>query len=117
MVIDYHELNKIIIKGHHPVPRIDDIPAQFLGSSEFSNLNMASASNQFRLPPEAAEAPDLSCPLGEGHQLRSDECPFCLLSCTGFSRSGQLLPETSCGLLKSRCTDEPSDQTRCAVCV
>jgi hypothetical protein len=65
MVIDYRELNKITIKGHHPVPRIDDIIDKFRGAYVFSNLDMASAYNQFRLQPEDVEATAFVCPRGE----------------------------------------------------
>ena len=36
MCIDYHELNKVLIKNKYPLPRIDDLLDQLQGARMFS---------------------------------------------------------------------------------
>ncbi|GKC68194.1 putative reverse transcriptase domain-containing protein [Tanacetum coccineum] len=43
MCIDYRELNKLMVKNHYPLPRIDDLFDQLQGSSVYSKID-------FRLP-------------------------------------------------------------------
>ncbi|GKD44334.1 putative reverse transcriptase domain-containing protein [Tanacetum coccineum] len=40
MCIDYRELNKLTIKNHYPLPRIDDLFDQIQGSSVYSKINL-----------------------------------------------------------------------------
>ncbi|GJU64602.1 putative reverse transcriptase domain-containing protein [Tanacetum coccineum] len=42
MCIDYQELNKLTMKNHYPLPRIDDLFDQLQGSSVYSNLDLRS---------------------------------------------------------------------------
>ena len=40
MCIDYHQLNKMTIKNHYPLPRIDDLFDQVGGDKIFSNIDL-----------------------------------------------------------------------------
>ncbi|GJT72605.1 putative reverse transcriptase domain-containing protein [Tanacetum coccineum] len=40
MCIDYRELNKLTVKNHYPLPRIDDLFDQLQGSSVYSKINL-----------------------------------------------------------------------------
>ncbi|GKB58241.1 retrotransposon protein, putative, ty3-gypsy subclass, partial [Tanacetum coccineum] len=40
MCIDYRELNKLTVKNHYPLPRIDDLFDQLQGSSIYSKIDL-----------------------------------------------------------------------------
>ncbi|GKE89843.1 putative reverse transcriptase domain-containing protein, partial [Tanacetum coccineum] len=42
MCIDYRELNKLMVKNHYPLPRIDDLFDQLQGSSVYSKIDLRS---------------------------------------------------------------------------
>ncbi|GJZ18811.1 putative reverse transcriptase domain-containing protein [Tanacetum coccineum] len=42
MCIDYRELNKLTVKNHYPLPRIDDLFDQLQGSNIYSKIDMRS---------------------------------------------------------------------------
>ncbi|GKG04496.1 hypothetical protein Tco_0314883, partial [Tanacetum coccineum] len=42
MCIDYRELNKLIVKNHYQLPRIDDLFDQLQGSQFFSKIDLRS---------------------------------------------------------------------------
>nr|GEV21383.1 putative reverse transcriptase domain-containing protein [Tanacetum cinerariifolium] len=46
MFIDYRELNKLTVKNHHPLPRIDDLFDQLSGSRYFSKIDLRSSYHQ-----------------------------------------------------------------------
>ncbi|GJX35993.1 putative reverse transcriptase domain-containing protein [Tanacetum coccineum] len=48
MCIDYKELNKLTLKNHYPLPRIDDIFDQLQGSQYFSKIDLQSGYHQLR---------------------------------------------------------------------
>nr|GEU50993.1 putative reverse transcriptase domain-containing protein [Tanacetum cinerariifolium] len=48
MCIDYLELNKLTVKNHYPLPRIDDLFDQIQGSSIYSKIDMRSGYHQLR---------------------------------------------------------------------
>nr|GEV04085.1 putative reverse transcriptase domain-containing protein [Tanacetum cinerariifolium] len=50
MCIDYHELNKMTVKNHYPLPRIDDLFDQLQGSSVYSKIDMRSSYHQLQKP-------------------------------------------------------------------
>nr|GEV60253.1 putative reverse transcriptase domain-containing protein [Tanacetum cinerariifolium] len=52
MFIDYRELNKLTIKNHYPVPRIDDLFDQLQGSSVYSKIDLRSGYHQLRVRDE-----------------------------------------------------------------
>ncbi|GKB48981.1 putative reverse transcriptase domain-containing protein [Tanacetum coccineum] len=52
MCIDYHELNKLTVKNHYPLPRIDDLFDQLQGSSVYSKIDLRSGYNQLRIKEE-----------------------------------------------------------------
>ncbi|GJZ95205.1 putative reverse transcriptase domain-containing protein [Tanacetum coccineum] len=58
---DYRELNKLTVKNHYPLPRIDDLFDQLQGSSVYSNIDLLSRYHQ------------LCNLLSEYHQLRIKE--------------------------------------------
>ncbi|GJU47942.1 putative reverse transcriptase domain-containing protein [Tanacetum coccineum] len=49
MCIDYQELNKLAVKNHYPLPRIDDLFDQLQGSSVYSKIELRSGYHQLRL--------------------------------------------------------------------
>ncbi|GJY76958.1 hypothetical protein Tco_0482074 [Tanacetum coccineum] len=49
MCIDYCELNKLTVKNHYPLPRIDDLFDQLQGSSIYSKIDLRSGYHQFRV--------------------------------------------------------------------
>ncbi|GJW81009.1 retrotransposon protein, putative, ty3-gypsy subclass [Tanacetum coccineum] len=52
MYIDYRELNKLIVKNHYPLPRIDDLFDQLQGSSVYSKIDLRSGYHQLRVREE-----------------------------------------------------------------
>ncbi|GJW30607.1 putative reverse transcriptase domain-containing protein [Tanacetum coccineum] len=50
MCIDYRELNKLTVKNHYPLPRIDDLFDQLQGSSVYSKIDPRSGYHQLRIP-------------------------------------------------------------------
>ncbi|GJR89325.1 putative reverse transcriptase domain-containing protein [Tanacetum coccineum] len=49
MCIDYHELNKLTVKNHYPLPRIDGLFDQLQGSSVYSKIDLRSGYHQLRV--------------------------------------------------------------------
>ncbi|GJX11741.1 putative reverse transcriptase domain-containing protein [Tanacetum coccineum] len=52
MCIDYRELNKLTVKNHYPLPRIDDLFDQLQGSSVYSKIDLRSGYHQLRFQEE-----------------------------------------------------------------
>nr|GEV53943.1 putative reverse transcriptase domain-containing protein [Tanacetum cinerariifolium] len=52
MCIDYRELNKLTVKNHYPLPRIDDLFDQFQGSSIYSKIDLRPGYHQLRVREE-----------------------------------------------------------------
>ncbi|GKA57038.1 putative reverse transcriptase domain-containing protein [Tanacetum coccineum] len=52
MCIDYRELNKLTVKNHDPLPRIDDLFDQLQGSSVYSKIDLRSGYHQLRVREE-----------------------------------------------------------------
>ncbi|GJV04452.1 putative reverse transcriptase domain-containing protein [Tanacetum coccineum] len=52
MCIDYRELNKLTIKNHYPLPRIDDLFDQLQGSGVYSKIDLRSGYHQLRVRDE-----------------------------------------------------------------
>ncbi|GJQ97339.1 putative reverse transcriptase domain-containing protein [Tanacetum coccineum] len=50
--IEYRELNKLTIKNHYPLPRIDDLFDQLQGSHYFSKIDLRSGYHQLRVREE-----------------------------------------------------------------
>ncbi|GKA43149.1 putative reverse transcriptase domain-containing protein, partial [Tanacetum coccineum] len=50
MCIEYSELNKLTVKNHYPLPRIDDLFEQLQGSSFYSKIDLRSGYHQLRVP-------------------------------------------------------------------
>ncbi|GJW71486.1 putative reverse transcriptase domain-containing protein [Tanacetum coccineum] len=49
MCINYRELNKLIVKNHYPLPRIDDLFDQLQGSNIYSKIDLRSGYHQLRV--------------------------------------------------------------------
>ena len=54
-VIDFRELNKIVIAEHYPLPRIDDMLSNLGGAKIFSSLDLRSAFHQIELSEDSRE--------------------------------------------------------------
>ncbi|GKA38234.1 putative reverse transcriptase domain-containing protein, partial [Tanacetum coccineum] len=52
MCIDYRELNKLTVKNHYPLPRIDDLFDQLQGSSVYSKIDLRPGYHQLRVRDE-----------------------------------------------------------------
>ncbi|GJZ59109.1 putative reverse transcriptase domain-containing protein [Tanacetum coccineum] len=52
MCIDYRELNKLTVKNHYPLPRIDDLFDQLQGSSVYSKIDLRLGYHQLRVREE-----------------------------------------------------------------
>ncbi|GJU24461.1 putative nucleotidyltransferase, ribonuclease H [Tanacetum coccineum] len=65
MCIDYHELNKLIVKNRYPLPRIDDLFDQLQGSSIYSKIDMRSGYHQLRVLEQ--DIPKMACRTRYGH--------------------------------------------------
>nr|GEY90938.1 reverse transcriptase domain-containing protein [Tanacetum cinerariifolium] len=52
MCIDYQELNKLTVKNHYPLPRIDDLFDQLQGSGVYSKIDLRSGYHQLRVREE-----------------------------------------------------------------
>ncbi|GJZ91380.1 putative reverse transcriptase domain-containing protein [Tanacetum coccineum] len=52
MCIDYRELNKLTVKNHYPLPRIDDLFDQLQGSNIYSKIDLRSGYHQLRVREE-----------------------------------------------------------------
>ncbi|GJZ37099.1 putative reverse transcriptase domain-containing protein [Tanacetum coccineum] len=52
MCINYQELNKLTVKNHYPLPRIDDLFDQLQGSSVYSKIDLRSGYHQLRVRKE-----------------------------------------------------------------
>nr|GEX65194.1 putative reverse transcriptase domain-containing protein [Tanacetum cinerariifolium] len=50
--IDYRELNKLTIKNHYPLPRIDNLFDQLQGSSVYSKIDLRSGYHQLKVRDE-----------------------------------------------------------------
>ncbi|GJR83424.1 hypothetical protein Tco_0154209 [Tanacetum coccineum] len=49
MCIDYRELNKLTVKNHYLLPRINDLFDQLQGSSVYSKIELRSGYHQLRV--------------------------------------------------------------------
>nr|GFC57412.1 putative reverse transcriptase domain-containing protein [Tanacetum cinerariifolium] len=52
MCIDYRELNKLTVKNHYPLPRIDELFDQLQGSSVYSKIDLRTGYHQLRVREE-----------------------------------------------------------------
>lgn len=52
MCIDYRELDKLTIKNRYPLPRIDDMFDELLGSNYYSKIDLRSGYYQLKVPEE-----------------------------------------------------------------
>ncbi|GJV92578.1 putative reverse transcriptase domain-containing protein [Tanacetum coccineum] len=52
MCIDYRELNKLTVKNHYPLPRINDLFDQLQGSSVYSKIDLRSGYHKLRVRDE-----------------------------------------------------------------
>ncbi|GJW97979.1 putative reverse transcriptase domain-containing protein [Tanacetum coccineum] len=52
MCVDNRELNKLMVKNHYPLPRIDDLFDQLQGSSVYSKIDLRSGYHQLRVREE-----------------------------------------------------------------
>ncbi|XP_019251552.1 PREDICTED: uncharacterized protein LOC109230519, partial [Nicotiana attenuata] len=49
MCIDYRQLNKVTVKNHYPLPRIDDLFDQLQGACVFSKIDLRSGYHQLKI--------------------------------------------------------------------
>ncbi|GJW62542.1 putative reverse transcriptase domain-containing protein [Tanacetum coccineum] len=126
MCIDYRELNKLTVKNHYPLPRIDDLFDQLQGSSIYSKIDLRSCCEYYRRFIEGFSKiakPMTKLTLEEGQVCWGDkqEAAFQLLSrkfCSAPSlaltrRKVEILSHTACfkeglGAVKAEHTQRPS---------
>ncbi|GJX22742.1 putative reverse transcriptase domain-containing protein [Tanacetum coccineum] len=65
MCIDYRERNKLTIKNHYPLPRIDDLFDQLQGSRYFSKIDLWSGYHQLRVHED--DIPKMAFRMRYGH--------------------------------------------------
>nr|GFA61918.1 putative reverse transcriptase domain-containing protein [Tanacetum cinerariifolium] len=65
MCIDYRELNKLTVKNHYPLPRIDDLFDQLQRSSVYSKIDLRSGYHQLRVREE--DIPKIALRTRYGH--------------------------------------------------
>ncbi|GKE04725.1 putative reverse transcriptase domain-containing protein, partial [Tanacetum coccineum] len=65
--IDYRELNKLTVKNHYPLPRIDDLFDQLQGSSIYSKIDLRSGYHLLRVREQ--DIPKTSFRTRYGHYL------------------------------------------------
>nr|GEY69779.1 reverse transcriptase domain-containing protein [Tanacetum cinerariifolium] len=71
MCIDYRELNKLTVKNHYPLPRIDDLFNQLQGLSVYSKIDLRSGYHQLRVQEE--DIPKTAFRTRYGHYEFQDE--------------------------------------------
>ena len=52
LCVDYHQLNKVMVKNKYPLPRIDDLMDQLVGACVFSKIDLRSGYHQIRVKSE-----------------------------------------------------------------
>ncbi|GJT15640.1 putative reverse transcriptase domain-containing protein [Tanacetum coccineum] len=65
MCIDYRELNKLTVKNHYPLPRIDDLFDQLRGSNIYSKMDLRSGYHQLQVREE--DTPKMALRTRYGH--------------------------------------------------
>nr|GEW63205.1 putative reverse transcriptase domain-containing protein [Tanacetum cinerariifolium] len=65
MCIDYRKLNKLIVKNHYSLPRIDDLFDQLQGSSVYSKIDLRSGYHQLRV--QEQDVPKIAFRTRYGH--------------------------------------------------
>ena len=53
LCVNYHQLNKVMIKNRYHLPRIDDLMDQLVGACVFSKIDLRSGYHQIKLSIEA----------------------------------------------------------------
>ncbi|GJW59392.1 putative reverse transcriptase domain-containing protein [Tanacetum coccineum] len=83
MCIDYQELNKLTVKNHCPLPRIDDLFDQLQGSSVYSKIDLRSGYHQLRNKKEHKEHLKAILELLKKEELyaKFSKCEFWLPKC------------------------------------
>ncbi|GJT44910.1 putative reverse transcriptase domain-containing protein [Tanacetum coccineum] len=78
MCIDYRELNKLMVKNHYPLPRIDDLFDQLQGSSVYLKIDLRSGYHQLRNKQEHEEHLNLILELLKEEELyaKFSKCEF-----------------------------------------
>nr|GFB04620.1 putative reverse transcriptase domain-containing protein [Tanacetum cinerariifolium] len=66
MCIDYQELNKLTVKNHYPLPRIDDLFDRLEGLSVYSKIDLRSGYHQLRVRDEDIPKTAFSTRFGSG---------------------------------------------------
>ncbi|GJT88441.1 putative reverse transcriptase domain-containing protein [Tanacetum coccineum] len=76
MCIDYRELNKLTVKNHYPLLRIDDLFDQLQGSNTYSKIDLRSGYHQLRVRDE--DIPKTAFRTCSGSNVNAKRKSYCI---------------------------------------
>ncbi|GJW09117.1 putative reverse transcriptase domain-containing protein, partial [Tanacetum coccineum] len=99
MYIDYHELNKLTIKNHYPLHRIDDLFDQLQGVRYFFKIDLQSGYHQLRVHGDDISKTAFRTRYGYGYAIWFNKCTRSFHGLNepsndiGFAKEGEVVCE------------------------